>query len=77
VVSRARVILNELESQSPQRETVSQRAIPTMEESELQLSMLSTIDDEIIESIRNIDINTLTPLEAMTTLHELIKKARR
>ena len=77
VVSRARVILNELEGQAPVRNSVSQSSIALPDEDELQLSMTSTIDDEIIESIRNIDINTLTPLEAMTTLHELIKKARR
>ena len=77
VVARARVILGELEGQAPVRQTVSQSSIAIPEEDELQLSMTSTIDDEIIESIRNIDINTLTPLEAMTTLHELIKKARR
>lgn len=77
VVSRARVILSELEGQAPVRNTVSQSSIAIPDEDELQLSMTSTIDDEIIESIRNIDINTLTPLEAMTTLHELIKKARR
>ena len=77
VVSRARVILSELEGQAPVRNNVSQSSIAIADEDELQLSMTSTIDDEIIESIRNIDINTLTPLEAMTTLHELIKKARR
>lgn len=77
VVSRARVILSELEGNAPKRQAVSQSSIALPDEDELQLSMTSTIDDEIIESIRNIDINTLTPLEAMTTLHELIKKARR
>ena len=76
VVSRARVILSELESQAPVA-SVPQSSISIPDTDELQLSMTSTIDDEIIESIRNIDINTLTPLEAMTTLHELIKKARR
>ena len=77
VVSRARVILSELESQAPQRQNINHQSIALPEEDNLQLSMTSTIDDEIIECIRNIDINTLTPLEAMTTLHELIKKARR
>ena len=77
VVARARVILNELEGQEIIRQNVSQSSIAMPEEDDIQLSMTSTIDDEIIESIRNIDINTLTPLEAMTTLHELIKKARR
>lgn len=47
------------------------------EEESLQLSITSTLDDEIIDNLRNIDINTLTPLEALTTLHELVGKARR
>ena len=46
------------------------------EEDDLQISLQSTVDDELIDSIKNIDINTLTPLEALTTLHELVRKAR-
>ena len=46
------------------------------EEENLQISLKSTFDDEIIDTIKNIDINTLTPLEALTTLHELVTKAR-
>ncbi len=75
VVSRARVILKELETMSPERKNIIGE-IPLEEEGELQLSLSSTLDDEIIEDLRNIDINTLTPLEALTTLHELIGKAK-
>ena len=46
------------------------------EEEELQISLQSTVDDDLIDSIKNIDVNTLTPLEALTTLHELVKRAR-
>lgn len=77
VVSRARVILRELESDQPKR-TIDNTDTEIIEnEDNLQISISSTIDDEIIESLRNIDINTLTPLEALTTLHELVGKARR
>ena len=76
VVKRARVILSELESQNPEQRRIM-HSIETPDEGDLQLSLQSTLDDEIIEQIRNIDINTLTPLEALTTLHELINKARR
>ena len=77
VVSRARVILRELESINPERKTVMTEIPAYEEEQDLQLSITSTLDDEIIDSLRNIDINTLTPLEALTTLHELVGKARR
>ena len=76
VVKRARVILSELESQNPEQRRIM-HSIENPDEGDLQLSLQSTLDDEIIEQIRNIDINTLTPLEALTTLHELINKARR
>ena len=77
VVSRARQILLELEEQNPDR-SASMRNIAVSEESEgnLQLSLEGTIDDEIIDTIKNLDINTITPLEALTTLHDLVKKAR-
>lgn len=77
VVSRARVILRELESTQPKREINEEALIEKESEDNLQISLTSTLDDEIIESLRNIDINTLTPLEALTTLHELVGKARR
>lgn len=77
VVSRARVILRELESINPERKTVMTEIPVYEEEQDLQLSITSTLDDEIIDNLRNIDINTLTPLEALTTLHELVGKARR
>ncbi len=77
VVSRARQILLELEEQNPDR-SASMRNIAVSEEEEtnLQLSLEGTIDDEIIDTIKNLDINTITPLEALTTLHDLVKKAR-
>ncbi|MBQ7294945.1 MAG: DNA mismatch repair protein MutS [Clostridia bacterium] len=77
VVSRARVILRELEAANPERTGVISEFISQESENELQLSITSTLDDEIIDNLRNIDINTLTPLEALTTLHELVGKARR
>ena len=75
VVSRARQILLELEEMNPDRK-VSMKNIEIPEEGSLQLSIESRVDDEIINTIKNLDINTITPLEALTTLHELIKKAR-
>ena len=33
------------------------------------------LTEEIIDTIKNLDINTITPLEALTTLHDLVKKA--
>ncbi len=77
VVSRARVILRELEAMNPADKNIMAEIAVQEEETDLQLSITSTLDDEIIDNLRNIDINTLTPLEALTTLHELVGKARR
>ena len=77
VVSRARQILAELEAMNPEQKTVMKNIVfDETEEEDIQISLKSTFDDEIIDTIKNIDINTLTPLEALTTLHELVTKAR-
>ena len=77
VVTRARKILAELEASTPDFSVaMSNIDIEQEEQENIQISLKSTIDDEIIDSIKNIDINTLTPLEALTTLHELVNKAR-
>lgn len=75
VVARARLILAELEKNTPDNRIVM-NSVALSEEEDIQLSLQSTIDDELLDSIRNIDINVLTPLEALTTLHELVRKAR-
>ncbi len=76
VVARARAILTELEKNAPDAKNIMNSILVPEEEEELQISLKSTVDDELIDSIKNIDVNTLTPLEALTTLHELVKKAR-
>ena len=76
VVSRARQILAELEASNPEHISLMQNITFAEQEENLQISLKSTFDDEIIDTIKNIDINTLTPLEALTTLHELVTKAR-
>ena len=78
VVSRARVILEELEASEQPRPTM-QTVLPAEEidEAPLQMSLTAALDDEIIDTLKNIDTDTLTPLEALTTLHRLVQKARR
>ena len=74
VVENAKKILATLESQ----EKVSVvKEIKVDEESEdmLQLSFFSGEKEQIIEKLKNIDVNTLTPIEAMTVLFELQKSA--
>ncbi len=75
VVENAKKILATLESQVPVNMT---RKVITeqVEEDEIQLSFTSSASDSIIEKLKTIDVNTLTPIEAMTVLFELQKDAK-
>ena len=78
VVNRARVILEELESSEHSHTSMPYIAPPEdVADEPLQLSLTGALDDEIIDTLKNIDTDTLTPLEALTTLHQLVQKARR
>ena len=68
VIRRAKTILNELESAAPQ-----QTPQPPAEESG-QISFGSISEDVIARRLREADLNTLTPIEAMNLLYELKKE---
>ena len=71
VVERAKVVLHELETEGVTRVvTVSKD-----DESE-QISFGSSAADSIVETLRNLDVNTLTPIEAMSVLYDLTKQAK-
>lgn len=71
VVKRAREILGEIESGS----TISlgKGAKPKSNEPDLFTSIAMSRDSEVADKLRSIDINTITPIEAMNTLFELKK----
>ena len=41
-----------------------------------QMSLLPMAENSVIERLRTLDINTLTPIEALQTLYELAKEAQ-
>ena len=67
VVTRARQILQELERENPQKQTVILR------EQEDQVSMLDLSSQQVCDALRAISVETLTPIEAMNKLYELKK----
>lgn len=77
VVKRARVILKELEENGHEvtRSSPVTSYEEEREEENFQFSLMPDSDGEIKEKLKSIDINTLTPIEAMTALYELIKLA--
>ena len=71
VVARAKDILTELEENGV-APVIQTRIAPQQEDN--QLSFASGINDGVIEELRMLDVNTLTPIEALTKLYEIKKK---
>ncbi|MBR4287353.1 MAG: DNA mismatch repair protein MutS [Clostridia bacterium] len=76
VVENAKKILATLEAQVPVNASQTVSTPSVVDDDELQLSFTSSGKDTLIEKLKNIDVNTLTPIEAMTTLFELQKDAK-
>lgn len=66
IIGRAKEILAELES--GRAETVVKKSNP---DEVAQLSLLGVAQSPVIDKIKNVDLNTLTPIEAMNLLYEL------
>ena len=71
VVARAKEILTELEENGV-APVIQSRIAPQQEDN--QLSFASGINDDVIEELKLLDVNTLTPIEALTKLYEIKKK---
>ena len=71
VVERAKVVLHELET-----EGVTRVVTVAKDDDSEQISFGSSAADVIVETLRNLDVNTLTPIEAMSVLYDLTKQAK-
>ncbi|MDR0315185.1 MAG: DNA mismatch repair protein MutS [Oscillospiraceae bacterium] len=71
VVNRAKVILQELETCG---DSVSSKTRPKIRD-DMQISMQSNQNDEIADQLKSLDVNTLTPIEALAKLYDLVKQA--
>jgi len=69
VIKRSRTILADLESGAPQSAPVIAAPVD-----DGQISFGSMSEDRISEKLRSVDLNTLTPIEAMNLLFELKKE---
>lgn len=72
VVKRAKDILKSLETGG---EDSVPKSIRRRDDASEQISMLDMTGNEITEKLRNTDMNTITPIEALNLLFELKKKA--
>ncbi|MDE6659900.1 MAG: DNA mismatch repair protein MutS [Eubacterium sp.] len=75
VVKRAKVILKELEQNKIDIKFKAEVAVVEEEENDIQFNFSINGKNEIIEILKTIDVNTLTPIEAMQTLYDLKKKS--
>ena len=64
VVQRARQVLRQHEKS--ERSNIAADAAPT-----LQMTMFTPLSQQVVDRLRDTDINTLTPLDALNLLHEL------
>ncbi|MBQ3045758.1 MAG: DNA mismatch repair protein MutS [Clostridia bacterium] len=71
VVERAKVVLKELEGEG--LKVPAQRF--ENDENDLQMSFGSSNANDIVEKLKKLDVNTLTPIEAMSVLYDFVKQA--
>ncbi len=74
VVTRAKAILKSLENEEAPK---PRHQVTLVEEESAQLSMEALADAALVEQLRQLDVNTLTPIEAMQTLYNLCREAKR
>ena len=76
VVRRAREILQDLEEGAPGNEerTRRRKTIGKAAEAPLQMTFFGA-PDPVVEDLKQLDVEGLSPLEALTTLFELHRKA--
>ena len=75
VVRRARAILKSLEAEGIPKKEFRDDNKPESG-SDFQLSFEQNNNDEILDELKALDVNTLTPIEAMSKLYELSNKAK-
>jgi len=77
VIERAKQILYELEADKTKELIVSQSSMPEDEQDQLNLftiSMINPVESEILQELKSIDLNKITPLDALNILSEIAKK---
>ena len=74
VVKRAKVILKSLEEYGVA--PVTSTAVREETRDDMQVSFGSNAESEIMDELKALDVNTLTPIEAMSKLYEISTKAK-
>lgn len=75
VVKRAREILDKLEEFDKLKPNRSMLEYYKNSEEDSQISLTETNTSAFVDEIKDIDVNTLTPIEAMSKLYDIVSKA--
>jgi DNA mismatch repair protein MutS len=76
VTSRAKEVLFNLESKELTPYEEKKEKLKSMKKDDSQISMFEIKDDKIRNEIKDLEVNQLTPLEALNKLNELKKKVK-
>ncbi len=76
VVQRAKDILRTLDEDGAVMPLHTKERFDSSADEVGQLSLLPMAQNNVVERLRAIDVNTLTPIEALQTLYELVKEAQ-
>lgn len=71
IIKRAKEILKELTSGKTDDKETFANISPHNNEDDMQLNLLDTASNEVTDKLKSVDVNTLTPIEAMNLLYEL------
>ena len=71
IIKRAKEILKELTSGKTDDKETFANISPHNNEDDMQLNLLDTASTAVTDKLKSVDVNTLTPIEAMNLLYEL------
>ncbi len=76
VVTRAKEVLREIVAENGGNTNAVQMPAHIAEQSDGQMTLASAAGDALTAELKAIDVDTLTPIEAMQVLYDLVKKAK-
>ena len=74
ITKRAKEILKALEERDGEKQSINPAVAKSVEEDGLQICFADQKDSEIISEIKNLNLDMLTPVEALTKLYEIKAK---
>ena len=77
VVARAHEIQARLEVSDINQETISQNILETKKKKNRQVDLFHLKHDELVEELQELDVNAMTPMDALNHLYRLREKARK